>query len=68
VIDSGVAGKQRPEVLRGADFAVVVSRQSEGAAGVLNAQTALRRLGARDVSVITIADSTPRATPAARVA
>jgi uncharacterized protein involved in exopolysaccharide biosynthesis/Mrp family chromosome partitioning ATPase len=52
VVDAGLAPRQRPELVRGADLTLIVSPGREGDAGATAAQLAMRRHGAREIMLI----------------
>ncbi len=61
VIDAGISGRQRGELIGGADMALIITAGSEGSNSVRQAQTALEKLGAQDVAVLSTAEDKPAA-------
>ena len=59
VIDSGLAARQRPDLVRGADLVLLVARGAEQDPSVAMAQTALRRSGAKDITIMVSAEDAP---------
>jgi polysaccharide biosynthesis transport protein len=58
VIDAGICGRQRAELIGGCDRALIVSAGSEASATVRTARSVLDRLGAQDVLTFTAGAAT----------
>jgi polysaccharide biosynthesis transport protein len=60
VIDAGICGRQRAELIGGSDRALIVTAGNEASAAVRTARSVLDRLGAADIAVFA---STPSGAP-----